>query len=112
VVFGDGEQTRDFIFVGDVVEANLIAATANVDPGSVYNVASGRPTSLNRVLRALELLLELIAAPDYQPERAGDIRHSVADVSKARLELGFSAQTTLEDGLAITVGASRVAGVA
>lgn len=112
VIYGDGEQTRDFIYVGDVVEANLLAAATNVAPGSVYNIASGRPTSLNQVLRTLERLLELSAAADHQPERAGDIRHSLADVTKARLELGFSAQTSLEDGLALTLGGSRVASAA
>ena len=112
VIFGDGEQTRDFIFVSDVVEANLMAATAKVKPGSLYNIASGRPTSLNEVLRTLEQLLELSATPDHHPERAGDIRHSLADVSKARLELGFTARTSLEEGLARTVGANRVASVA
>ena len=63
-------------------------------------------------MRTLEQLLELSATPDYRPERAGDIRHSLADVSKARRELGFVARTTLEDGLAMTVGANRIASAA
>jgi UDP-glucose 4-epimerase len=112
VIFGDGLQTRDFVYVGDVVEANLLAVSAAVEPGSVYNIASGRPTSLIQVLRALEELLELGATPDHQPERAGDIRHSLADVSKARQELGFTARTSLEDGLALTLGMNRVASAA
>jgi nucleoside-diphosphate-sugar epimerase len=112
VIFGDGEQTRDFIYVGDVVEANVLAAAATATPGSVYNIASGRPTSLNQVVRSLEQLLELRAVPDYRPERAGDIRHSLADVSKARLELGFTARTSLEVGLAATIGATRIASAA
>jgi UDP-glucose 4-epimerase len=112
VIFGDGLQTRDFVYVGDVVEANLLAVSAAVEPGSVYNIASGRPTSLIQVLRALEELLELGATPDHQPERAGDIRHSLADVSKAREELGFTARTSLEDGLALTLGMNRVASAA
>ncbi len=57
IIFGDGEQTRDFIYVGDVVEANLRAASVPVQVGGVYNIASGRPTSLNQVVRAVSTLL-------------------------------------------------------
>ena len=112
IIYGDGEQTRDFIFVGDVVEANLRAAVASVEPGGVYNVASGRPTSLNQLLAVMSAQCGVSANADYQAERAGDIRHSLADPSLAATELGFAARTALEDGLAMTLAGSEMVGTA
>ena len=102
-VFGDGEQTRDFIFVGDVVEANLRAATASEAVGEVVNVGSGRSTSLNTLLTVLAPLIGNTVEPIYEAERPGDVRHSLAETSKARRLLGFEAQTSLAEGLAQTV---------
>ena len=102
-VFGDGEQTRDFIFVGDVVEANLRAATADEAVGEVVNVGSGRSTSLNTLLTVLAPLIGNTVEPIYEAERPGDVRHSLAETSKARRLLGFEAQTSLAEGLAQTV---------
>jgi nucleoside-diphosphate-sugar epimerase len=112
IIYGDGEQTRDFIFVEDVVEANLRAAVASVEPGGIFNIASGRPTSLNDLLRALSGQFGVAPTADYQPERVGDIRHSLAEASKASAELGFTARTTLVDGLARTLVQGRMLGVA
>jgi UDP-glucose 4-epimerase len=112
IVYGDGEQTRDFIFVGDVVEANLRAAVAGVEPGGVYNIASGRPTSLNQLLAVLSAQFGVAPDADYQTERAGDIRHSLADPSLAATDLGFTARTTLEDGLAMTLSGCEMVGAA
>lgn len=109
IIFGDGEQTRDFVFVEDVVRANLMAATASTGSGGVFNVASGRPTTLNQIVRVLSELMGVQPGADHQAERAGDIRHSLADVSRAALDLGFEAETSLEDGLAATVEARPVA---
>jgi len=102
-VFGDGEQTRDFIFVGDVVEANLRAATADEAVGEVVNVGSGRSTSLNTLLTVLAPLIGSTVEPIYEAERPGDVRHSLAEMSKARRLLGFEARTPLAEGLAQTV---------
>jgi nucleoside-diphosphate-sugar epimerase len=107
IVYGDGEQTRDFVFVADVVEANLRAARAAGVAGEAFNVATGRSVTLNAVLRILADLLGTPALPDYRPARPGDIRHSAADVSQARGRLGFLAKIGLADGLAQTVKASR-----
>jgi UDP-glucose 4-epimerase len=107
IVYGDGEQTRDFVFVADVVEANLRAARAAGVAGEAFNVATGRSVTLNAVLRILADLLGTPALPDYRPARPGDIRHSAADVSQARGRLGFLAKIGLADGLAQTVRASR-----
>ncbi len=112
VIYGDGEQTRDFIFIEDVVEANLRAAVASVEPGTVVNIASGRPTSLNDVLRTLAEQFGVPAVADYQAERVGDIRHSLADTSRAAAALGFTAITSLGEGLARTLESGRVLGAA
>jgi UDP-glucose 4-epimerase len=103
VVYGDGEQTRDFIPVAGVVEANLRAAVAQGVAGRVFNVASGRPVSLNELLGKLAALLGVEVSAIYEPERAGDIRHSAADVCTAQTVLGFEAQMSLEEGLLQTI---------
>lgn len=112
-IYGDGEQTRDFVSVADVVEANLRAATAPGVAGRVYNVASGAAVTLNALLATLADLLDADVAPVYEPARAGDIRHSAADVSAARDDLGFVSRVSLAEGLARMLAAERVpAGVA
>jgi nucleoside-diphosphate-sugar epimerase len=111
-IFGDGGQTRDFVYVGDVVEANMIAARSPVGPGNVYNIASGRAVTILDMVGTLAALLGTDAAVRHLPERAGDIRDSLADVSKAKRDLGFIAATSLEAGLAQTVGKHRVASAA
>ena len=103
LIYGDGEQTRDFIFIDDVVRANMLAASATLEPGIVLNVASGRPTSVNQVLHGVADILGVPAEADYQPERAGDIRDSLADIRRAGELLGFTAQVSLADGLAATI---------
>ncbi|MGK0360060.1 MAG: UDP-glucose 4-epimerase [Bradymonadia bacterium] len=101
-IFGDGEQTRDFVAVDDVVRANLAAAKAQLpgDGALVANVARGQATSLNMLYSALAELLDGPAEPAYGPTRAGDVRHSLANVERAREVLGFAAQTGIQDGLA------------
>jgi UDP-glucose 4-epimerase len=101
IVFGDGKQTRDFVHVSDVVRANLLAARSEKAPGEVINVASGRSASL---LELIELIHKAIpeAGPlaiEHQAPRAGDLRESSADVSKARSLLGHEPRVTLEEGL-------------
>jgi len=98
-IFGDGTQTRDLIFVGDVVRANLVAAEHRAAPGQVLNVCTGRST---RVLDLVETLCELIPgapAPKFSPPRAGDILHSVGNPARAREVIGFEAKATLREGL-------------
>jgi UDP-glucose 4-epimerase len=100
IIYGDGEQTRDFIHISDVVHANLLAASAPGAAGGVYNIGGGRGASLRQVLAVAGELLGVQPQPEYQPPRAGDIRDSVADISLARAKLGFSPQTSFRDGLA------------
>ena len=108
-IHGDGEQTRDFVFVGDVVQANLRAASAANAAGGIYNVASGQSVSLNRLLATLAGLLGRDAVATYAPARQGDVRHSAADVSAARAVLGFDPRVSLQDGLAHTLAAATSA---
>jgi UDP-glucose 4-epimerase len=98
-IFGDGEQTRDFIFVGDVARANVLAATAPGVVSGVANICTARGTSLNELCRTLGRLLGREVAPAFAPERAGDVRHSVGDPRRATAELGFAATVSVEDGL-------------
>lgn len=99
-IFGDGGQTRDFVYVSDVVEANMRAAHVPGAAGEVFNIATGNACSLNDLLQTLCALRGEAFAPVYKSERAGDIRHSCADVSKASAILDWSALVDLEHGLA------------
>jgi nucleoside-diphosphate-sugar epimerase len=101
-IFGDGEQTRDFTFVGDVVEANLKAAEIKNPNGLVLNIAGGKQISINELAKKMGQLLGSKLQPDHLPARKGDIQHSVADISLAKKILGWSPKTTLEQGLSIS----------
>ncbi|MBI5223053.1 NAD-dependent epimerase/dehydratase family protein [Candidatus Micrarchaeota archaeon] len=102
-IFGDGQQTRDFIFVRDVARANWLAANNSTGPFSVFNVASGRSTSLLELIDTLSRLTETRISPAFEPVRAGDIKHSTADVSSIKKNLGFVPEVTLEMGLKETL---------
>jgi UDP-glucose 4-epimerase len=107
VVFGDGDQTRDFVYVGDVVAAYLRAAAAPKAASGVYNIASGSSVTLNEVLAHLADELGVQMRPDSRPPRPGDIRHSGADVALAASELCFAAAVPLDEGIARLVAAAR-----
>lgn len=102
-VYGDGRQTRDFTFVGDVVEANWLAAHSAKAVGSVMNVAGGKRISLNELLRAIQSIAGTRLTAKHEPARAGDVKHSLASMARAEALLGFRPQTTLLDGLAVAV---------
>jgi len=102
-LFGDGHQTRDFCFVGDVVRANLLACEAPGIDGRSFNVGTGQETSLWDLLHAIEAHVGQGVEVAHGPPRAGDLRRSVADVSRARGEIGFSARIPLAEGLGQTV---------
>jgi nucleoside-diphosphate-sugar epimerase len=103
VVFGDGEQSRDFTYVDNVVEANILAIKAQRTSGAVINVGCGESLTLNRLIRFLEEILQVQAVVDYEPPRRGDVRHSLADISLARDLLGYQPKVTLVEGLRRTV---------
>jgi UDP-glucose 4-epimerase len=103
VVYGDGQQSRDFCYVENAVEANLKAAEAPGVSGEVFNVACGSATDLNAVLRLLAELVGRPLAARYEPARPGDIKHSLADIAAARARLGYTADVSFLEGLRRTV---------
>ncbi|HTQ49478.1 MAG TPA: NAD-dependent epimerase/dehydratase family protein [Candidatus Acidoferrales bacterium] len=103
-VFGDGRQTRDFIAVGDVARANLIAATkADVASGAA-NICTGQQVSLEKVLDIFAARHPCTPAPRHAPARPNDILHSCGDTAKAKIDLGFAAEVQIESGLAKLIG--------
>ena len=105
VIYGDGEQSRDFTFVENVVEATIAAATADGVSGAILNVASGSPESVNTLASTLGEILQRPVERVQQPPRAGDIRDSWADITQAQALLGFEPRIGLEEGLRRTVDA-------
>lgn len=104
VIYGDGEQSRDFTYVEDVVNANLKAAESVKGIGQVINIANGERISLNQLLAQLkELTGKPDAVADYKEPRAGDVRHSLADISRARDLLGYEPQVDFQTGLGHTI---------
>ncbi|RIK63469.1 MAG: LPS biosynthesis protein WbpP [Planctomycetota bacterium] len=98
-VYGDGEQTRDFTYIENVVEANLLAATAPRTAGEVINVACGGHVTVNEIIRDINKLLGKDIQPSYVPARNGDIRHSWADISLAEKVIGYRPKVTFAEGL-------------
>jgi UDP-glucose 4-epimerase len=99
VVYGDGQQTRDFTFVANVVHGNLLAADADQAAGHVINVANGRSTSLLTLIQLLNELLGTKVEPVHEPPRAGDVRESLADITKAIKLLAYEPQVDFQTGL-------------
>jgi nucleoside-diphosphate-sugar epimerase len=103
-IYGDGEQSRDFIYVDNAVAANIAAMEASVAAcGQTYNIACGERFTLNEVVQRINKLIGTSIRPLYEPERAGDVKHSLADISAARKNLGFSPAISFQEGLRRTV---------
>lgn len=103
VIYGDGEQSRDFIFVKSVVQANIMAAESPAAGGEVLNIACGAGLPVNALLAAVNGILGTSVRPVFAPARPGDIKHSVADVRKARRILGFEPEASLDASLRETI---------
>ena len=101
-IYGDGEQSRDYIYVKDVVRANFLAALGAGLAGRVYNIGTGQSQTLHQLLANLQDLSGKTTQPVYEPVRAGDVYESRADISRAAGELPFRAETSFRDGLAAT----------
>jgi UDP-glucose 4-epimerase len=97
-VYGDGQQTRDFTFISDAVEANILAM-ACPDDGEVFNIGGGSQVTVNRVIELLEKVTGQQAMVEHQAAQPGDVRHTLADTSTARERLGFAPRVGLEEGL-------------
>jgi len=107
-VYGDGEQSRDFTYVENIVEANLLAAEASAGAaGNVYNIGCGARVSLNTLIGLLEENIGVKAEVAYANPKAGDVRHSLADIAQARHVLGYEPKVMLNEGLRLTIEAFR-----
>jgi len=102
-IFGDGGQSRDFTYVDNVVAANLLACRATQAAGEIYNIGCAREISVNDLVRHLNQVLGTRLEPRYEEGRSGDVRVSVADITRARAGLGYEPQVDFETGLARTV---------
>ncbi len=101
-IYGDGEQSRDFTFVKDVVRANLLAAQSTLEGAWAFNIGAGGTTSVNDLANTINEVMGGKSKVVHLPERAGDIKHSQADTSRAKDKFGYEASTVLVDGLAET----------
>jgi UDP-glucose 4-epimerase len=99
IVYGDGEQTRDFTFISNVVDANWLAATSPSAVGEAFNIGCGTRTSLNQLIGELNQILGTAIESIHEPARTGDVRHSVADVSKAKQLLDYAPRVSFREGL-------------
>jgi UDP-glucose 4-epimerase len=102
-IFGDGSQSRDFTYVDNIVQANLLAAQVSGISGRVYNVACGFTTSVLELLKEICGLLNKPCEPSFAPARVGDVQHSSADISAARRDLGYTPTVDLKEGLRRTI---------
>ncbi len=109
-VFGDGGQSRDFVYVDNVVEANMRACTTPGIAGRVYNIGCGRSASLLELVAALNRVLGTAIEPEFAPARPGDVRISLADITRAQRELGYEPVVHFEEGLEQTLAWMRAAG--
>ncbi len=103
MIYGDGNQYRDFIFVKDVVRSNLMAGKSDRAVGRIFNIASGKFIRINQLWEIISQQSGLNIRPDYQPPRTGDIVESVADIEHARARLGFETDYSFEKGIQITL---------
>jgi len=104
VIYGDGEQSRDFNYVANAVDANVKASESSTAVGKIINVANGERTTLNALLALLKGITgKTDVQPEYRETRAGDVRHSLADISSAREVLGYEPTILLNEGLQLTL---------
>ncbi|HTE19354.1 MAG TPA: NAD-dependent epimerase/dehydratase family protein, partial [Armatimonadota bacterium] len=101
--YGDGLQSRDFTYVANVVEGNLLAASTPGVAGEVFNIACGDQIPLRHVLDSIATLLDRQCTPTFLPARTGDVKHSRADITAAQERLGYQPRVTFAEGLAQTV---------
>ena len=105
-IYGDGEQTRDFLYVSNVVDANMLAfekLSNNELQHGIFNIGSGKGTSINELVKILENEIDIKANVEYQPERPGEIKHSFSDISLAEKSLGFNVEIDFKKGIKNTL---------
>ena len=107
LIYGDGDQTRDFTYVENAVQANLLAADADRASGSVINIAAGKRTSLNNLWKNIREIVGTDVEPHYTAPREGDVRDSLADLTLASDLLGYEPRVDLDAGLGRTIASFR-----
>lgn len=103
IIYGDGEQSRDFTYVEDCVEANLLSCKAEGVFGGIFNIACGRRATINELFKKIRAIVDASCEPEYIEARPGDVRHSLADIRMAQEALKYSPKYTLDEGLKKTV---------
>jgi len=103
VIYGDGEQTRDFTYVSNVVEANILASTVSGASGRVFNIACGERISVISLVSQIKDILKSSISPSFEAPRPGDVRHSFADITEAKMHLKYSPLISFNEGLAKTI---------
>ena len=103
MVFGDGEQSRDFTYIDNAVSANILATTSEFAPGKYYNIACGGQFTLNQLLDNLRKIIGVDVKANYDEPRQGDIKHSFADISRAEKDLSYKTEVDFIEGLKRTV---------
>jgi UDP-N-acetylglucosamine/UDP-N-acetyl-alpha-D-glucosaminouronate 4-epimerase len=107
-VYGDGEQSRDFTYIDNVVEANILALDAPNAAGNMCNIGCGERISLKQLVALLEKQLAISAQVTHAPPKAGDVRHSLADISRAKQILGYEPRIMVEEGLCRTIETIKI----
>ncbi len=100
-IYGDGEQTRDFVAVQDVVQANLLSAAKEFRGGEVFNIGTGKQTTNNELCEAMQQVTGIFVPSYYDPPRQGEVRHSVAEITKAQKLLGYKPRIELQEGIEV-----------
>ena len=108
MIFGDGKQTRDFVFVEDIVKANILAATNPAAVGEIFNIATGRENDVNELVNIINRLSSRKNRVIYADSRAGEVKHSRASIEKARRILGYNPEINLEEGMFLTWQAEMI----
>jgi nucleoside-diphosphate-sugar epimerase len=103
VIYGDGEQSRDFTYIDNVVHANLLAARAEKTAGEVVNIACGDSVTINQIIQMINEIVGKDVKQQYDPPRAGDVKHSLADISLAKQIIGFEPLISFKDGLRLAI---------
>ncbi len=103
LIYGDGEQTRDFTYIDNVVHANMLAAAAPRTGGEVINIACGTSVTVNQIIRQINALLGKNVQPRYTETRAGDVKHSLADIARAREVIGYEPLIMFDEGLRLAI---------
>ena len=102
-IYGDGEQSRDFTYVDNVVDANLLAAGAKKTTGEVVNIACGKAVTVNEIIRMINSITGKSVKPEYAPARPGDVKHSLADITAAKKLINYQPKVSFEQGLKIAI---------